>query len=149
VKRRLLLAVVVGLLIAGAVSGLHGGPTTYVARRVVIGDRVYCWPTATTLAEQHQGLQGVTDVRYPLVFVFDQPRVVGFWMKNSPVPLTGAWISPQGRVAGYWHGKPETLTPHYPRRPVALTVEFPSADEVPAVGARVVLEGQCSARSAL
>lgn len=33
-----------------------------------------------------------------MVFVFSQPRPVSFWMKDTPTPLSVAYISPSGRI---------------------------------------------------
>lgn len=123
--------------------------TTYPARKILVGKRVHCWPVATTPQQQTRGLQGIERPRYPLVFVFHPPEAVGFWMKDTPAPLTGVWISSRGLVTGYWHGKPESLTPHYPPQFVAMVIEYPAADRVPALRTRVLLEGSCQRLPAL
>jgi hypothetical protein len=33
-----------------------------------------------------------------MLFVFPAPRPVAFWMKNTPVPLSVAYIGPSGRI---------------------------------------------------
>lgn len=33
-----------------------------------------------------------------MLFVFDRPQQAGFWMKNTPLPLSVAYISPEGRI---------------------------------------------------
>ena len=33
-----------------------------------------------------------------MIFVFQRPNSRGFWMKNCPVPMSAAYIDPQGRI---------------------------------------------------
>lgn len=34
-----------------------------------------------------------------MIFVFSRPTRVGFWMKNCPLPLSCAYITPEGEIA--------------------------------------------------
>ena len=42
-----------------------------------------------------------------MIFVFPRPEPRGFWMKNCPVPMSVAYIDPQGRIKQI-----EPLDPH-------------------------------------
>lgn len=95
-----------------------------------------CVPVARTLQTQTRGLMGVRHP-IPMVFAFAPPRLVSFWMKDTPSPLTGVWVDADGRVAGYWHGVPESLTGHPSPAPVRDVIEYPAGDTVPAVGSHV------------
>jgi uncharacterized membrane protein (UPF0127 family) len=48
-----------------------------------------------------------------MVFVFPQPRPVTFWMKDTPIPLSIAYISSSGRILELHDMKPfdETSVP--------------------------------------
>ena len=46
-----------------------------------------------------------------MVFVFPQPRPVAFWMKDTPVPLSIAYVGPSGRIFEIHDLKPFDETP--------------------------------------
>jgi len=51
--------------------------------------------------EQAQGLMGRTslDPDSGMLFSYDHPQVLSFWMKDTTVPLSIAFIDPSGRVS--------------------------------------------------
>ncbi len=51
-------------------------------------------------ASRERGLMSRTNLGDDegMVFVFPQPRPVTFWMKDTPTPLSIAYISPSGRI---------------------------------------------------
>lgn len=53
---------------------------------------------ADTAAKQQRGLMEVTDLagHDGMLFVFDAPRTRGFYMENTPTPLTIAYFAPDG-----------------------------------------------------
>ncbi|MCB0990951.1 MAG: DUF192 domain-containing protein [Acidimicrobiales bacterium] len=55
---------------------------------------------ASTSDQRRQGLMFVDDMQGwdGMWFVFDQPTDGGFWMKNTVMPLSIAWVSPDGVV---------------------------------------------------
>ena len=59
--------------------------------------RVYL---ATTEAQHAQGLMFVKklDPDRGMLFIFDQPQVTAFWMKNTLIPLDLLFVAPNGRV---------------------------------------------------
>lgn len=46
-----------------------------------------------------------------MVFVFPQPRPVAFWMKDTPVPLSIAYVGTSGRIFEIHDLKPMNETP--------------------------------------
>jgi uncharacterized membrane protein (UPF0127 family) len=115
---------------------------TFAWRRFEIGGATQCLPAALTLAAQERGLMGVRNP-IPMVFVFTPPQPVAFWMKATPTPLTGAWVSPAGRVVGYWHGDPQSLVLHPSPGRVRYVIEYPPGRVPPPVGTRVTMAGHC------
>ncbi|WP_019170407.1 DUF192 domain-containing protein [Pseudaminobacter salicylatoxidans] len=59
-----------------------------------------------------------------MLFVFDQTQPVGFWMKNTPMPLDLVFVREDGRVESVGHGEPfsEALIPS--RGPVRFVLEL-------------------------
>jgi uncharacterized membrane protein (UPF0127 family) len=115
-------------------------------RHVSIAGRVRCLPVAFSVADQERGLQGVRHVDRPLVFAFPRPVTVGFWMKDTPIPLTGVWVGVDHRVIGVWHGRPESLAVHLAPRPFIAALEYGAGARVPAIGARITLGHACPAQ---
>ena len=112
-------------------------------RRVSIARAVQCLPVAFSLADQERGLQGVTRVARPMVFAYSAPVTVWFWMKNTPVPLTGVWIGASHRVAGYWHGRPNSTQLHRSPVPVTAVIEYAAGAKVPGPGSRFSVGSRC------
>ena len=56
---------------------------------------------ADTPAERAKGLmfREHLDERAGMLFLFDPPREVAFWMRNTPLPLDLIFLMPSGRVA--------------------------------------------------
>jgi hypothetical protein len=61
-----------------------------------------------------------------MVFVFPQPRPVAFWMKDTPVPLSIAYVGPSGRIFEIHDLKPldETAVPSASQA-VTYAIEVP------------------------
>lgn len=59
-----------------------------------------------------------------MLFVFDETQPVGFWMKNTPMPLDLVFIDENGRVESVRRGEPfsEALIPS--RGPVRFVLEL-------------------------
>jgi uncharacterized membrane protein (UPF0127 family) len=57
-----------------------------------------CLLVASTDAQRQRGLMEVTDLGgyQGMVFVFDQDEAGGFWMRNTPTPLSIAWFEADG-----------------------------------------------------
>jgi uncharacterized membrane protein (UPF0127 family) len=54
-----------------------------------------------------------------MLFVFAKPQVLAFWMKNTYVPLSIAFIDSEGRILNIEDMAPQTETTH-PSRGAAL-----------------------------
>lgn len=50
---------------------------------------------------QAKGLMYITKLEYGsgMIFVYDDPRLMSFWMKNTRVPLSIAYLDSEGRIA--------------------------------------------------
>lgn len=63
---------------------------------------------------QHEGM----------LFVFDQPTVQCFWMKNTLLPLTAAFVADDGTIVNLADMKPQTEDSHCSARPVRFVLEM-------------------------
>ncbi|MEY4883807.1 MAG: hypothetical protein RIS34_1661 [Pseudomonadota bacterium] len=63
---------------------------------------------------QHEGM----------LFVFEQPTVQCFWMKNTILPLTAAFVADDGTIVNLADMKPQTTESHCSDKPVRYVLEM-------------------------
>lgn len=63
---------------------------------------------------QHEGM----------LFIFDQPSVQCFWMKDTLLPLSIAFVADDGTVVNLDEMKPQTLDSHCSGKPVRYVLEM-------------------------
>ncbi len=63
---------------------------------------------------QHEGM----------LFVFEQAAVQCFWMKNTLLPLTAAFVAEDGRIVNLADMKPQTTDSHCSSQPVRYVLEM-------------------------
>ena len=59
-----------------------------------------------------------------MLFVFEQPSGLCFWMKNTLLPLTAAFIADDGTIVNLADMKPQTTDSHCARKPVRYVLEM-------------------------
>jgi len=59
-----------------------------------------------------------------MLFVFDQPAPQCFWMKNTLIPLTAAFVADDGRIVNLEDMKPQTTDNHCSQEPVRYVLEM-------------------------
>jgi uncharacterized membrane protein (UPF0127 family) len=80
---------------------------------VEIEDKRYKVQVAQTEEERAKGLSGITTLPKDkgMLFVFDEPQTVSFWMKDTLIPLDIVFINPDEEVIEVHSAKPNDLTP--------------------------------------
>lgn len=63
---------------------------------------------------QHEGM----------LFVFEQPAQQCFWMKNTLIPLTAAFVADDGAIVNLVDMQAQTTTPHCSSKPVRFVLEM-------------------------
>lgn len=63
---------------------------------------------------QHEGM----------LFVFEQPAQQCFWMKNTPLALTAAFVADDGTIVNLADMKPQTTDSHCSTQPVRYVLEM-------------------------
>jgi len=63
---------------------------------------------------QHEGM----------LFVFEQPATQCFWMKNTPLPLTAAFVADDGSIVNLADMKPLVEDSHCSAKPVRYVLEM-------------------------
>ena len=59
-----------------------------------------------------------------MVFVFEQAQQQCFWMKNTLLPLTAAFVADDGVIVNLADMKPQTTDSHCSDKPVRFVLEM-------------------------
>ena len=59
-----------------------------------------------------------------MLFVFQNPNPQCFWMKNTLLPLTAAFIADDGTIVNLEDMKPQSLDSHCSKKPVRFVLEM-------------------------
>lgn len=80
--------------------------------RLNIGNKEYKVEEATSQEEKTKGLQGITELPEDqgMLFYFDPPQDVQFWMKNVDIPLDIIFIDEDQQVIKIQEGQPNDQT---------------------------------------
>jgi uncharacterized membrane protein (UPF0127 family) len=81
---------------------------------------------AQTPEERSYGLMGRNHLGKDegMLFIFETEDYHGFWMKDTLLPLSIAFISKDGRIVWVTDMKPLTLDSHVPPRPILYALEM-------------------------
>lgn len=81
---------------------------------------------ALTPQERQTGLMLRKDMpqNEGMLFVFEQAREQCFWMKNTLLPLTAAFVADDGTIVNTADMKPETTDSHCSAKPVRYVLEM-------------------------
>jgi len=111
---------------------------------ITIGKDVYHIAVAITKEEQALGLMNRKELKLDegMIFLYKEDRKLSFWMKNTLVPLSIAFISKDGTIKEIHHMKPESLTPVNSTHSVRYALELPQGSYARSgvtVGDRIIL----------
>jgi uncharacterized membrane protein (UPF0127 family) len=59
-----------------------------------------------------------------MLFVFEEPSLQCFWMKNTLLPLTAAFVADDGTIVNLADMKPQTTNSHCSTKPVRYVLEM-------------------------
>ena len=81
---------------------------------------------ASTPEQRSTGLMYRRDMpaQEGMLFVFEQATQQCFWMKNTLIPLTAAFVLDDGTIANLADMKPQTTEPHCSVKPVRFVLEM-------------------------
>ncbi len=94
---------------------------------ITIRDTQITVETAVTPDERATGLMYREDLDdgFGMLFVFEEPRMQSFWMKNTVIPLSIAYADADGRILEIYDMEPESLAPVRSRYPAKFALEVP------------------------
>jgi uncharacterized membrane protein (UPF0127 family) len=135
---RLSPAFVFFVLFAAAAARAAGLPTVELS---IKGHRLVA-EVAASDATRTTGLMNRFSLQpdHGMLFVFREPRPLAFWMKNTYVPLSIAFIDGNGRIINIEDMAPQTENTHPSRGPALYALEMKKgwfADRSIAPGAQI------------
>ena len=59
-----------------------------------------------------------------MLFIFEEPQKLCFWMKNTLLPLTAAFVDDDGAIVNLVDMQPQSTDPHCSEKPVRYVLEM-------------------------
>jgi uncharacterized membrane protein (UPF0127 family) len=90
------------------------------------GERSFSVEIADTSAEREAGLMFREEMAddHGMLFVFEEPRDVSFWMRNTPMPLDLIFVGQDGKIRAIKQGEPQSEAMISPGVPVRFVLEL-------------------------
>ena len=90
------------------------------------GERPFTIEIADSEEERERGLmfREQMDDDHGMLFVFEEQREVGFWMKNTPMALDLVFIGQDGVIKAVKQGEPQSEAVISPGQPVRFVLEL-------------------------
>jgi uncharacterized protein len=81
---------------------------------------------AATPAQRAKGLMGRKSLppNHGMLFVFESPSIQCFWMKNTPLPLTIAFMADDGKIVNFANMQPFSEQAHCSAQAVPYALEM-------------------------
>jgi uncharacterized protein len=95
--------------------------TSLTAGMHLIQAQVASTPNSSATGLMHRKEMPVNE---GMLFVFEQPAGQCFWMKNTLLPLTAAFIADDGRIVNLADMQPQSLDSHCSAKPVRYVLEM-------------------------
>lgn len=110
------------LLFAACAAQAADLPTT----TLTIGTHKLTAEIATTPDQRSLGLMNRFSLKpdHGMLFVFERNEPLAFWMKNTYIPLSIAFIAPDGRIVNIEDMKPQTEESHWSKGPALYALEM-------------------------
>jgi len=117
---------VIAVLGLAAAAWAQDGPQKLAQVRLNAGIHNINAELASTPQQREIGLmfRSVMPANDGMLFVFEQPSQQCFWMKNTLIPLSVAFIGDDGSVVNIDDMKPQTLDSHCSAKPVRFVLEM-------------------------
>jgi uncharacterized membrane protein (UPF0127 family) len=95
-----------------------------------VGAHTFQVEVAATPQQRERGLMGRTRlaVNGGMLFVFERAAQYCFWMRNTPLPLSIAFVDASGRIASLADMQPYSNDLHCPATAVRYALEVPQGE---------------------
>jgi uncharacterized protein len=111
---------------SSAVSALEGPQLSLQRIKISAGMHQIDTQLALTPMERQIGLMNRPSMpaHEGMLFVFEEPTRQCFWMKNTLLPLTAAFVADDGTIVNLEDMSPQTLEPHCSKKEVRYVLEM-------------------------
>jgi uncharacterized membrane protein (UPF0127 family) len=117
-----------GLLLAAAcqLAAAQDGPQKLPTITLSAGMHLIQAEIAQTPEQRSTGLmfRSAMGSNEGMLFAFEEPGQQCFWMKNTLLPLSVAFVADDGSVVNIENMKPQTLDSHCSKKPVRFVLEM-------------------------
>ena len=123
---RMLAAIALGLALAQTAAAQEAPQLNLPRVKLSAGMHQIDAQVAQTPAQRQIGLMHRREMpqHEGMLFVFEQPATQCFWMKNTLLPLTAAFVADDGTIVNLADMKPQTEDSHCSARPVRFVLEM-------------------------
>lgn len=123
---RMLAAIALGLALAQTAAAQESPQLNLPRVKLSAGMHQIDAQVAQTPAQRQIGLMHRREMpqHEGMLFVFEQPATQCFWMKNTLLPLTAAFVADDGTIVNLADMKPQTEDSHCSARPVRFVLEM-------------------------
>ena len=117
--------ILAALLAAASLAATAASPAPRT--KLQAGAHVFEVEVARTPQQHMRGLMERThlDDNAGMLFIFPKKDRHCFWMKNTPIPLSIAFLADDGAIVNIEDMQPQTLGAHCPQTPVRYALEVP------------------------
>jgi uncharacterized membrane protein (UPF0127 family) len=115
------------LLIGHGIASAEDSPQMQLQRiPLSIGIHQIDTQLAVTSEQREIGLMFRKDMpqNEGMLFIFENPSRLCFWMKNTLLPLTAAFVADDGTIVNLENMKPQTTESHCSAKPVRFVLEM-------------------------
>ncbi len=116
----------IGVVIAAVVQAQDAAPRRLPTIQLTAGMHLIRAAVAAAPTEHMVGLMHRTEMgaNEGMLFVYEAPQKHCFWMRNTLLPLTIAFVDDDGRIVNLADMQPRTETSHCSARPVRFALEM-------------------------
>jgi uncharacterized membrane protein (UPF0127 family) len=105
---------------------LLASSTDLPTRTLTIGGHSLTVEVASTPKTRETGLMNRFSLRpdHGMLFVFEAPQPMAFWMKNTYIPLSVAFVDARGRILNIEDMRPQDESTHWSKGPALYAIEM-------------------------
>ena len=125
--KQIAITLIVCIMALGKLAHAQNAPQMDLPRiKISAGMHLIDTQLATTEQQRATGLMFRKDMPQTegMLFIFSEPSQQCFWMKNTLLPLTAAFIADDGTIVNLADMKPQTTDSHCSIQPVRFVLEM-------------------------